>query len=144
MYNRIRENFKFERMERIDGPCAGYAHHNGATAVILNMEGDSEDVARDVCMHVVAMRPAALSKDDLDPAMIEKEREILTEQARGEGKPESIIEKMVEGRLRNFYAERCLTEQIFVKAEDGKTTVGKAAKQAGLKLLRFEIGRAHV
>jgi len=137
LYNRIRENFQFERLERIDGVCGGYAHHNGAVAVLLEIEGGTPELARDICMHIAALSPGALAKEDVDPELIERERVILTEQARGEGKPEGIIEKMVEGRLRNYFAERCLTEQVFVKAEDGKTTVGQAAEAAGMKLLRF-------
>ena len=137
LYNRIRENFKFERIERIDGTCGGYAHHNGAAGVLLQIEGGNAALAKDICMHVAAMRPKVLRKEDLEPAEVEKEREILAEQARGEGKPEKIIEKMVEGRLRNFYAGRCLCEQPFVKAEDGKSTVGKVAKDAGMTLVRF-------
>jgi len=81
-------------------------------------------------------------KDDLDPADVQKEREILSEAARKEGKPENIIAKMVEGRLRNFFAERVLLEQPFVK--DDKLTVGKFAQQAGMKVLRFvhwELGK---
>ncbi len=86
-------------------------------------------------MHVAAMRPTAVSKEDLDPAVVAKEREILAEAARAEGKPEKIIAKMVEGRLQNFYAERCLLEQPFVK--DDKRTVGQVAKEAGMKIIRF-------
>jgi elongation factor Ts len=137
LYNRIRENFQFARLTRLEGTCAGYVHHTGGAGVILQYEGGPLELARDICMHIVAMRPGALSSDELDPTLIEKEREILTEAARGEGKPENIIAKMVEGRLRNFYAERCLLDQPFVKAEDGKTTVGKTAKQAGMKIIRF-------
>lgn len=140
--NRIREVFKLEKIARIDGPCGGYAHHNGASAVILHYEGGSPELAKDICMHVAAMRPKALGVDDLDPAVVAKEREIQSEIARKEGKPEKIIEKMVEGRLRNFYAEQCLTEQPFVK--DDSQTVGKVAKAAGMKLVRFihwELGK---
>ena len=137
LYNRIRENFKFERLERIDGRCGGYAHHNGAAGVLLEIEGGDGALAKDICMHVAAMRPAALVKEELDATLIAKEREILTEAARQEGKPESILDKMVEGRMRNFFAERCLTDQVFVKAEDGKATVGEVAKKAGMKLLKF-------
>ena len=135
--NRIREVFKLARIERIDGACGGYAHHNGATGVVLQVEGGNEQLAKDTCMHIAAMRPAVLTKEELDPADVDKEREILSEAARQEGKPENIIEKMVEGRLRNYYAEQCLAEQVFVKAEDGKTTVGKTAADAGMKLVRF-------
>ncbi len=137
LYNRIRENFQFERFARIDGPCGGYAHHNGAVGVLLEVDGGTSELAKDVCMHIAAMRPTVISKDDLDPNEVAKEREILAEAARGEGKPENIITKMVEGRLRNYYAIYCLEDQVFVKAEDGKTTVGQVAKQAGMKLKRF-------
>jgi len=144
LYNRIRENFKFERLKRIDGACGGYVHHDGAKGVLLHFEGGTPELAKDICMHIVAMRPQSLSKEDLDPDVVAKEREILSEQARREGKPEKIIEKMVEGRMRNFYAEHCLTEQVFVKGEDKKKTVGKVADAAGMKLVEFvrwELGK---
>ena len=77
-------------------------------------------------------------KDELDPAEVDKEREILAEAARNEGKPEKIIAKMVEGRLKDFYAERCLLEQPHRQPEkyDGKT-IGEVAKAAGMKIVRF-------
>ncbi|NCU95994.1 MAG: hypothetical protein EBV48_09020, partial [Betaproteobacteria bacterium] len=74
-----------------------------------------ETRAKDVAMHVVAMAPQALAKEDLDPAVVEKEREILSDAARKEGKPENIIAKMIEGRLRNFFSQCVLLEQPFVK-----------------------------
>ena len=141
--NRIREVFRLRKIERIDGTCGGYVHHNGAVGVLLQFEGeDTNGLAKDICMHTAAMRPLVLSVADLDPAMVAKEREILAEAARKEGKPEKIIEKMVEGRIRNFYAERCLAEQPFVK--DDKSTVGKTAGAAGMKLVKFthwELGK---
>jgi elongation factor Ts len=133
--NRIREVFRLERLVRINGACGGYAHHNGAVGVLLQVEGGTAELTKDICMHVAAMRPTVVSKEDLDPAEVEKEREILAEAARKEGKPEKIIAKMVEGRLQNFYAERCLLEQPFVK--DDKRTVGQVAKDAGMKIVRF-------
>lgn len=133
--NRIREAFKLERVMRIDSACGGYAHHNGAVGVLLQVEGGNAELAKDICMHIAAMRPPVLAIIDLDPAIVDKEREILSEAARKEGKPESIIEKMVEGRLRAFYAENCLVEQPYVK--DDKKTVGQIAKEAGMKLIRF-------
>ncbi len=140
--NRIREVFRLQRFQRIDGTCGGYVHHNGAVGVLLQIEGGSQELAKDICMHTAAMRPLVLAVEDLDPAMVAKEREILAAAARSEGKPEKIIDKMVEGRLRNFYAERCLAEQPFVK--DDKLTVGKAAKAAEMKILKFihwELGK---
>ncbi len=133
--NRIREVFKVERIVRIDGRCGGYAHHNGAAGVLLQFEGGTIELAKDICMHVAAMRPTVVYKEELDPAVVAKEREILAAAARQEGKPEKIIEKMVEGRLHNFYAECCLAEQPFVK--DDKKTVGQVAQEAGMKLVRF-------
>lgn len=140
--NRIREVFRLERFERVDGTCGGYVHHNGAVGVLLQVEGGSEELAKDICMHTAAMRPTVLAIADLDPAAVAKEREILGEAARSEGKPDNIIDKMVEGRLRNYYAEQCLAEQPFVK--DDKLTVGKAAEAAGMKLVKFthwELGK---
>lgn len=133
--NRIREVFNLTRIVRIDAPTGGYAHHNGGLGVLLEVSGGNAETAKDVCMHIAALKPDALATADLDPAMVEKEREILSEAARREGKPENIIAKMVEGRLKNFYAERVLLEQPFVK--DEKQTVGKFAKQAGMEIKKF-------
>ncbi len=133
--NRIREVFKVERFERLEGPTGGYVHHNGATGVLLQVEGGNAELAKDVCMHVAAMRPTVVGVDNLDPVVVAKEREILSAAARSEGKPENIIDKMVDGRMRNFYAEQCLAEQPFVK--DDSKTVGQVAKEAGMKLVRF-------
>jgi elongation factor Ts len=136
MFNRIREVFNVGRFQRFDGTCGGYSHNSGTVSgVLLQVEGGADDVAKDVCMHIAAMRPAALRKEDVDPALVEKEREILREQALKEGKPANIVDKMVEGRLRNFYAERVLTEQPFVK--DDSQTVGNFAESKGMKLTRF-------
>ena len=93
-------------------------------------------------MHVAAMRPMGLRKEDIPATEVEKERAVLRDAALKEGKPANIVDKMVEGRLRNFYAERVLTEQPFVK--DDKQTVGKYAEQSGLKLVQFvhwELGK---
>jgi len=141
--NRIREVFKVGRIARIDGKCAGYVHHAGKTVgVLIEVTGGKPEIAKDICMHIAAMRPQVLSKNDLDAAEVEKEREILSEAARNEGKPENIIGKMVEGRLRNFFAERVLLEQPFVK--DDKKTVGKVAEENGMKIIRYihwELGK---
>ncbi len=133
--NRIREVFRLARMQRLDGACGGYVHHDGANAVLLQIEGGNPEVAKDICMHIAASRPIVAAKEDLDPQLVAKEREILSAQARQEGKPEKIIEKMVEGRLRDFYARHCLLEQPFVK--DSDQTVGQVAKAAGMKIVRF-------
>jgi len=134
--NQIREVFRLPRILRVKSPCGGYVHHDGTKAVLLEVQGGSNDeLVKEFGMQVVAMRPDVVAIEDLDPAVVDKEREILREAARKEGKPDNIIDKMVEGRLRNFYAERVLNEQPFVK--DDKTTVGKLAKGAGMKIVRF-------
>jgi elongation factor Ts len=138
LVNRIREVFKVERIVRLDGRAGGYAHHNAASGVLLEFEGSSPELARDICMHVAAMRPKVTTRLELDPAEVDKEREILAEAARKEGKPENIIAKMVEGRLREFYAVGCLEDQpIANEMKFGKKTVGQVANEGGMKLVRF-------
>ena len=137
LFNRMREVFELSRIKRIDGACGGYAHHDGSKAALIEITGNvsgpqAAEVAKDIAMHVVALAPQAIRKEDLDPAVVDKEREILSEAARKEGKPENIIAKMIEGRLRNFFSQCVLLEQPFVK--DDKQTVGQLAKGAGLEV----------
>ncbi|REK10919.1 MAG: translation elongation factor Ts [Planctomycetota bacterium] len=141
--NRIREVFKIGRVARLDGKCSGYVHHAGRTVgVLLEVEGGNPEAAKDICLHIASMSPQVLSKEDLPADEVEKEREILSEAARNEGKPDNIIAKMVEGRLRNFFAERVLLEQAFVK--DDKKTVAKFAKENDMKIVKYihwELGK---
>jgi elongation factor Ts len=132
---KMREVIRLARVMRIDAPTGGYVHHDAKSGVLLEVEGGSDDLAKSIAMHVAAMKPKAATTAELDPALVKKEREILTEQARKEGKPDNIIEKMIEGRMRNFYAENVLSEQPFVK--DDKQSVGKIAAAGGMKLKRF-------
>ena len=143
LMNRIREVFNIGRMVRFDGGSGGYTHNAGTiSGVLIAASGGNDEVAKDVCMHIAAMRPAALTIDELDKDEVEKERGILREAAIKEGKPENIVDKMVEGRMRNYYAERVLLEQPFVKEQ--KMTVGKFAEENKMKISRFvhwELGR---
>jgi len=137
MFNRIREVFNVGRILRIDAPCGAYAHHDGSLGALVEVSGGTADAAKDIAMHVAANKSTTVvRKEDLDPAAVDKERAILTEAARAEGKPENIIAKMIEGRLKNFFAEQVLLEQPFVK--DDKQTVGKIADAAKMKVVRFE------
>jgi elongation factor Ts len=140
LFNRMREVFELSRIKRIDAPCGGYAHHDGSKAALVEIAGpkaaEAGEVAKDISMHIVALAPAAIRKEDLDPAVVDKEREILSEAARKEGKPENIIAKMIEGRLRNFFATCVLLEQPFVK--DDKQSVGQLAKAAGIEVKSVE------
>ena len=196
LVNRIREVFRLKRIARLEAPCAGYVHHDGKTGVLLEAEGGDAELARDICMHIAAMRPLVLAKEDLDPDLLAKERAILTEQvpqeaeamgreaeacrqaavkareaaeaaaeeaeaaeqqaeadrlesdaARLEGKREKTLanlDRIVDGRLRNFCETHCLRDQPFVKGAGKKDTVGKVTKRAGMKVVRFlrwELGK---
>ena len=136
LFNRIREVFNVGRLARMDGSCAAYSHNAGTVSgVLLEVEGGNEEAARDICMHIAAMRPSALEVADLPEDAVEKERAILREAALQEGKPENSVDKMVDGRLRSFFAEQVLCEQPFVKSD--KQTVSQFAEENGMKLKQF-------
>jgi elongation factor Ts len=143
MFNRMREVFNIGRMHRFGTPTGGYSHNSGTiSGVLVSLEGGDNDAARDISMHIAAMRPVCLSVGDLEPAVVEKEREIIREASLKEGKPANVVEKMVEGRLKNFYAERVLLEQRFVR--DDSKTVGEFAKERGITIRDFvhwELGK---
>lgn len=137
MFNRIREVFNVGRMDRFDGPTCGYSHNSSTVAgVLLSVDGGNNEVGRDISMHVAAMNPSSLSVEELDSEVVDAERKVLTDQAIAEGKPANIVDKMVEGRMKNFYAEKVLLEQTFVKAEN-KETVGKFAADNGMTVKGF-------
>ncbi len=160
MVGQIGENMSLRRAEGVsvdEGVVASYIHGMttdgaGKIGVIVGLKssGDKaklEALGKQVAMHVAAARPLSGRVEDLDPAVVERERSVLADQARASGKPENIIDKMVEGRLRKFYEESVLLEQIFVI--DGETKVGKvienAAKDVGAPIefvgfKRLELG----
>jgi len=133
---------RFARIEKNDNEVFGsYLHMGGKIAVLITLEGASEEVAKQVAMHAAAMRPTVVRREELAEDVVAKEREILKEQAMNEGKPAEIAEKMVEGRLLKFYQESCLEEQAFVL--DDSINVGTFVKNNGGKLVsmvRFEVG----
>mgnify|MGYP000968248131 CR=1 FL=1 len=132
---KMREVLRLSRVLRVDAPSGGYVHHDAKSGVLLQVEGGNDELAKSIAMHVAAMKPKATTKEELDKALVDKERAILTEQARNEGKPDNIIEQMIEGRMRNFYAEHVLAEEPVVK--DDKQTVAKVAAAGGMKLVKF-------
>ena len=144
LVQKIGENISVRRVvtyEAADGVVGGYVHGNNRIAVLVSLKGGSEDLARDVAMHVAAVNPQVVSPDDMPEEQVAKEREIYVAQAQDSGKPPEIIEKMVDGRVRKFLSENSLTEQAFVKDPD--TTVGKLVAGAGAEVLgftRFEVG----
>lgn len=156
----VGENMTLRRAAALsvkDGVVATYIHNTAADGlgkigvlVALESSGDKSrlnDLGRKIAMHVASMKPLATTTADLDPAVVEKERQILTAQAAESGKPANVIEKMVEGRIRKFYQESVLVEQAFVMDPD--TTVGKFVEKhvAELKapitlkgFVKFEVG----
>jgi len=139
---KIGENIAVRRFVRVNspGPLGTYIHGTRIGSVVA-LQGGDDSLARDLAMHVAAANPAYIDAGDVPADMLAKEREILTEQTKGEKKPPDIIAKMVEGRLRKYFAEITLMGQPFVKDED--TTVEKLVKKAGAKVLmfaRYEVG----
>lgn len=135
MFNRLREVFRIGRIAKFTGTTVGYVHATGDLGALVEFEGNDPATAKDIAMHIVAASPLAVNKEDLPADEVEKERSFLTEQARKEGKPENIIQKMIEGRMKNFYSARVLTEQPFVK--DQEQTVAALLKSKGMKIKRF-------
>ncbi|MBM0065130.1 translation elongation factor Ts [Alkalicoccobacillus gibsonii] len=134
---------RFAVVAKEDGDVFGGYLHQGGRIGVLTVLGNSsdEDLARDVAMHVAAIRPTYVSRDEVEAEEVNREREVLKQQALNEGKPENIVEKMVEGRLSKYFEQVCLLDQPFVK--DGDQKVGKflAAKNATAKsFVRFEVG----
>ncbi len=144
LVQKIGENISVRRVvahEVEDGVIGGYVHGNNRIAVLVSLKGGSEDLARDVAMHIAALNPQVVSPADMPEEVVAKEREIYAAQAADSGKPAEIVEKMIDGRIRKFLAENSLTEQAFVKDPD--QTVGKLVSTAGATVLsftRFEVG----
>lgn len=137
----IGENMAVRRTERLavdNGVVASYVHNQAAPGmgkigvlVALESTGDTDKLSalgKQIAMHIAATNPLAVSSEDLDPQVVERERAVLADQARDSGKPEEVIAKMIEGRLRKFFEEVVLLSQTFVI--DGENTVGKAVELA--------------
>ncbi|HUM08509.1 MAG TPA: translation elongation factor Ts [Acidocella sp.] len=143
----VGENMNVRRVAVIDVPggvAAAYIHGAlkpglGKIGVIVGLDGNAsealEALGKQIGMHVAATRPDALSVAEVDPAALEREKNVLSEQARASGKPEAIIEKMVEGRVKKFYEDVVLLEQVWV--HDGESKVKAVVEKAGAKITRF-------
>lgn len=133
---------RFEKVTKEDNQAFGsYLHMGGKIAVLTVVSDTTSEVAKDVAMHAAAMRPVVVRREELASDVVNKEREILKEQAMNEGKPAEIAEKMVEGRLLKFYQESCLEEQAFIK--DDSMNVATYVKNNGgsiAKMIRYEVG----
>ncbi len=143
----IGENMSVRRMSKLPGgSVASYVHNAaapgmGKIGVLIAYDGGNAEIGKQIAMHVAATNPASLDVADLDATLVEREKQVLTEQARESGKPEAVIEKMITGRLNKFYQEVCLLKQSFVVNPD--LTVEKAAAEAGATVtgfVRLEVG----
>ena len=143
----IGENMTLRRMAKVEGAqVVSYVHNAAADGmgnigVLVALSGENEAFGRQVAMHIAAANPASLSEADLDPTVVEKERQIQIDIAKESGKPDAVIEKMIVGRMKKFMAEVTLLGQAFVVNPD--VTVAQAAKEAGVEVtgyIRMQVG----
>ena len=134
---KIGENMNIRRFVRFesDGLIEKYIHGDGKIAVLVNMKGGDNEVAKDVCMQIAAARPEYLNEASVPEDRLNKEKEILKVQTMNEGKPEAIAEKIVQGRIRKFFEEVCLVDQVFVK--DPNKKVSDILKEHGAEVTEF-------
>lgn len=126
---------RFVRFETAEGQVYSYIHGGGKIGVLVEMKGGDAELGKDVAMQVAAANPSYLDRTLVPAEELEHEKAVLSEQARNEGKPEQIIEKMVIGRINKYYKEVCLLDQDFIK--DGDITVSKLLKSKGAEVVRF-------
>lgn len=114
-----------------EGLIFSYIHHGGKLGVLLEINCETDfvaktegfnELAQNLSMQIAATNPASISRDDMDPVVLEREKSIFTDQAKESGKPDNIVEKMVEGRIEKFFAESCLLEQQYIKDSDRKVS----------------------
>lgn len=134
---KIGENISLRRFVRFEseGTVASYIHAGGKIVTLVEMKGGNANLAKDIAMQVAAANPSYLDRTQVPQTELEHEKMVLTEQARNEGKPEKIIEKMVEGRIEKFYKEVCLVDQAFIKGDD--EVVSNLLKKENAEVIRF-------
>ena len=142
LVQKIGENISVRRIEIVEGGVVGaYVHSNNRIAVLTQLEGGNDELAKDIAMHIAAVNPQVVSADDMPQEMVEKEKEIIRAQPDMAGKPDEIVEKMMGGRIKKFLKENSLIAQPFVK--NPEVTVGELAKQSSADVkhfVRFEVG----
>ena len=134
---KIGENISLRRfaLYETDGIVATYSHAGGKIVTMVELKGGDATLARDIAMQVAAAKASYLDRTQVPEAELAHEKQILTEQARNEGKPENIIAKMVEGRVEKYYKEVCLVDQPFIKNDD--ETISSLLKKANAEVVRF-------
>ena len=143
LVSKVGENVKIRRVQNIknDGNYMGHYMHGTKIGVVVVLQKENEELAKDVCMHIAAMKPRALNANDIPQEDLEKEREIFVAQAKESGKPDDIIQKMVDGKLKKYISEVTLVDQTFVK--DNEITISKLLEKhdnSVLSFYRLEVG----
>ena len=142
LVQKIGENISIRRAQIINGEnIGGYVHGNNKIAALVSLSSGSELIAKDIAMHVAAINPQVVKPEDMSSEIIEKEKAIYIAQAKDSGKPDEIIKKMVDGRVRKFLSENSLTEQQFVKDPDVKVSKLLSNESATINsFFRYEVG----
>ena len=138
LIGKIGENMSFRRFKRFDGSELAAYLHGSRIGVLVAFEGDAA-AAKDVAMHIAAMKPVALTSAEVPADLIEKERSVAAAKAEASGEPAEIAAKMVEGAVQKYLKEVSLADQVFVKAEDGKQTVGAMLKAKNTTIKAFTL-----
>ena len=140
LIGKIGENISIRRFKHINAKGTLHKYlHGTKIGVLLDLEGGSADVGKDVAMHIAAMKPRALDVSGIEQSLLEKEQRVAREKAVKSGKPPEIIEKMVSGAINKYVKEISLLGQVFVKAEDGKQTVAEYLKSKGATVKAFQL-----
>ncbi|WP_047218934.1 MULTISPECIES: translation elongation factor Ts [Delftia] len=138
LIGKIGENMSFRRFKRFEGSSLASYLHGSRIGVVVEFDGDAT-AAKDVAMHVAAMKPVSVTSADVPVELIEKERTVAAAKAAESGKPADIVAKMVEGSVQKYLKEVSLADQVFVKAADGKQTVAQMLKAANTNVKGFTL-----
>jgi elongation factor Ts len=143
LVSKVGENVKIRRIQSIanDGNYMGHYMHGAKIGVVVILEKENENLAKDICMHIAAMKPLALNSSEIPQEDLDKEREIFSAQAKESGKPDDIIQKMVDGKMKKYISEVTLVDQTFVK--DSEITINKLLETHNNSVLlfyRLEVG----
>lgn len=141
LVQKIGENIQVRRAELVEGALLASYQHGLKIGVVVALEGGNDELGKDIAMHIAASRPEAVAPEDVSPVVVAKEREIAEAKARESGKPDNIVEKMVEGAVRKYLAEVSLVEQAFIKDPDTKVGALLTKHQAKVtRFVRLEVG----
>jgi elongation factor Ts len=141
LVQKVGENIQIRRAKLVEGAIMATYIHGIKIGVVVAMEGGNEELARDIAMHIAAARPEAISSTDVSPAIVAKEREIAEAKARESGKPDNIVEKMIEGAVKKYLAEVSLLDQAFVKDTEIKISqLLDKNKAKVVQFVRLEVG----